>query len=253
VLVTYLRSLAGKDRSPSANWHLGFLLAFVAGAANAGGFLAVNQYTSHMSGIISAIADEAALSNVVLALAGIVSLASFVFGAACSAVMINWGRRKRLHSRYALPILLEALLLLCFGLLGSNLMLWKAFFVPIAVVLLCFMMGLQNAIITKLSNVEIRATHMTGVVTDLGIELGKLLYWNSNRISPSEAKVSANWKKIRLLGTMLTMFILGGFAGAIGFRTIGYSATIWLSALLVGLTVVPIIDDLRGWLSKQKN
>ena len=36
--------------------------------------------------------------------------------------------------------------------------------------------GLQNALITKLSRAEIRTTHITGIVTDIGIELGKLLY-----------------------------------------------------------------------------
>ena len=36
-------------------------------------------------------------------------------------------------------------------------------------------MGLQNAIMTKISKAEIRTTHMTGVVTDIGIELGRLL------------------------------------------------------------------------------
>jgi len=39
-------------------------------------------------------------------------------------------------------------------------------------VLLCFIMGLQNAVITKISHAEIRTTHVTGLVTDVGIELG---------------------------------------------------------------------------------
>ena len=29
-----------------------------------------------------------------------------------------------------------------------------------------------------MSSAQIRTTHMTGVVTDLGIEMGKMLYWN---------------------------------------------------------------------------
>ena len=43
---------------------------------------------------------------------------------------------------------------------------------------LCYIMGLQNAVITKISNAEIRTTHITGLVTDLGIEIGKMLYLN---------------------------------------------------------------------------
>ncbi|RQH07008.1 YoaK family protein [Paraburkholderia dinghuensis] len=245
--VTYFRNLAGKDRNHSSNRHLGFSLAFVAGAANAGGFLAVKQYTSHMSGIVSAIADEAALGNLALAFAGIASLSSFVLGAACSAVLINWGRRRQLNGRYALPLLLEAVLLLCFGLLGGHLALWQAFFVPFTVVLLCFIMGLQNAIITKLSNAEIRTTHMTGIVTDIGIELGKLFYWNSSSARSGESDVYADRQKLRVLGTMLTMFLSGAFAGALGFKHVGYAATILLAGILVVLAAVPMVDDLREW------
>ena len=114
---------------------LGFSLAFVAGAANADGFLAVRQYTSHMSRVISTIADEAALGNLALVLAGVGSLLSFLLGAACSAVLVNRGRRRSLHSQYATPLLLEAALLLCFGLLGSHLALWETLFVPATVML----------------------------------------------------------------------------------------------------------------------
>jgi hypothetical protein len=59
--IQYLRRLTSPERSEDANRRLGQSLAFVAGAANAGGFLAVKQYTSHMSGIVSAIADAGGL------------------------------------------------------------------------------------------------------------------------------------------------------------------------------------------------
>ncbi|MFX1764116.1 YoaK family protein [Paraburkholderia sp. A1RI-2L] len=52
----------------------------------------------------------------------------------------------------------------------------------IIVALLCYVMGVQNAMITKISRAERRTTHMTGIVTDLGIELGKGLYWNRYRL-----------------------------------------------------------------------
>src|SRR5258708_37896895 len=122
----YFQTLTGKDRSTVANRQLGFSLTFVAGATNAGGFLAVKQYTSHMSGVVSSIADQAALGDLSLVLGGAGSLISFLLGAACSAVLVNWGRRRRLHSQYASPLLIEAVLLLCFGLLGSHLAQWDA-------------------------------------------------------------------------------------------------------------------------------
>ncbi|MGO4329600.1 DUF1275 domain-containing transporter [Cupriavidus sp. M-11] len=244
--IPYLRSLAGRRRSPQANRQLACYLSFVAGATNAGGFLAVQQYTSHMSGIVSAMADHLALGQVALILEGLGALLSFVAGAATSAILINWARREDLHSEYALPLLLEAVLLLCFGLLGGNLGTHKWILGTATVMLLCFIMGLQNAMITKVSNAEIRTTHITGMVTDIGIELGKLFYWNA--AGAGRPPVLANRARLRTLATLVALFFIGGVTGALGFKHLGFSATLWLAALLLALAVVPVADDVRGHL-----
>jgi uncharacterized membrane protein YoaK (UPF0700 family) len=64
-----LKRLGARERTRRSNTQLGLTLAFVAGAVNAGGFLAVHRYTSHMTGFISAIADDLVLGQIVLALA----------------------------------------------------------------------------------------------------------------------------------------------------------------------------------------
>jgi uncharacterized membrane protein YoaK (UPF0700 family) len=244
--IDYLRGFARPQRTDQNNRRLGRWLAFIAGAANAGGFLAVGQYTSHMSGIVSALADNLSVGDFGLVIAGLSSLAAFTTGAATSAIMINWGRRRRAHSEYALPLMLEAVLLLCFGLLGSNLENNRFLFVPATVGLLCYVMGLQNAIITKISKAEIRTTHMTGIVTDIGIEIGKLFYWNVSESGPGVAAVKADRSRLRLLASLLGMFFIGGLAGALGFKYVGYISTLPLSAMLVVLAVVPLMDDLVG-------
>ena len=119
---------------------LGGVLAFVAGAVNAGGFLAGQRYTSHMTGIISGIADDLVISELGIVLAGIAFLLSFVFGAAVTAILINWARRKHLHSEFALSLCLEAALLLVFGVLGYSLKILVEFFVPTTILVLCFVM-----------------------------------------------------------------------------------------------------------------
>ena len=242
----YLRGFARPQRTDQNNRRLGRSLAFIAGAANAGGFLAVGQYTSHMSGIVSALADNFAVGDFGLIVAGLSSLAAFMTGAATSAIMINWGRRRRAQSEYALPLMLEAVLLLCFGLLGSNLENNRFLFVPATVGLLCYVMGLQNAIITKISKAEIRTTHMTGIVTDIGIEIGKLFYWNVSESGPGITAVRADRSRLRLLASLLGMFFIGGLAGALGFKYVGFISTLPLSAMLVVLAVVPLMDDLVG-------
>jgi uncharacterized membrane protein YoaK (UPF0700 family) len=242
--VNYLRGFASPERTDAANRRLGCWLAFVAGAANAGGFLAVGQYTSHMSGVVSSVADNLALGDIGIVVAGFSSFAAFLVGAATSAILINWGRRRDAHSVYATPLMLEAVLLLCFGLLGSNLERHRLLFVPVTVVLLCLVMGLQNAIITKISRAEIRTTHVTGLVTDMGIELGKLIYWNA--ATPGMIDVRADRAKLALLASLLGMFFLGGISGALGFKHLGFVSTVPLAGVLLILAVVPVLDDILG-------
>jgi uncharacterized membrane protein YoaK (UPF0700 family) len=242
--INYLRGFASPERTDATNRRLGRWLAFVAGAANAGGFLAVGQYTSHMTGIVSSVADNLALGEVGLVVAGLSALVAFLSGAATSAILINWGRRRRAQSVYAMPLLLEAALLLCFGLIGSTLEHHHVLFVSATVGVLCFVMGLQNAIITKVSRAEIRTTHVTGLVTDIGIELGKLIYWNA--ADGDTPDVRADRRKLALLASLLGMFFVGGVAGALGFRHFGFVSTLPLAAVLLALAAVPLLDDIIG-------
>jgi uncharacterized membrane protein YoaK (UPF0700 family) len=246
--IQYLRALTIPERTGESNRRLGRSLAFVAGAANAGGFVAVGQYTSHMSGIVSSTADSLALGDIGLAGAGFASLLSFMCGAVASALMINWGRRRALRSLYAMPLMLEAMLLLAFGFLGANLEAHRVLFVPATVALLCFVMGLQNAMITKISKAEIRTTHVTGLVTDMGIELGKLFYWNGPLAGDmrEHSPVLADRGRLALLASLLAAFFCGALAGAVGFKHMGFIATVPLATVLVALAAVPLLDDIFG-------
>ena len=188
-------------------------------------------------------ADNLALGEMRWTAAGFSALLAFLAGAACTAVLVNWGRRRRLESEYALPLMVEAAMLMCFGLLGSRFEQHSWLLVSATAALLCFTMGLQNAIITKISQAEIRTTHVTGMVTDIGIELGKAIYWN--RRGPGAGVVQADLEKLWLLTSLVGLFFIGGVVGAIGFKHIGFLATLPLAAVVVVLAAVPVVDDLR--------
>ena len=237
-----LRHLTGQHRTASINRMLGGVLAFNAGAVNAGGFLVVNMYTSHMTGFASLLADNLVLGNMTLVLGAVGALLAFTTGAAVTAILVNWARQNGLRSEYALPLLLEALLLLIFGLLGATLNRQTPFAVPLTVLVLAFTMGLQNALVSKISTSQIRTTHMTGIVTDIGIELGKLFYWN-HTASPLESRVRANRIKLRLFGTLLASFVCGGVVGAAGFKYVGFIWVVPLAMLLLALCLPPLRSD----------
>lgn len=240
--IDYARSLTGTERTQRTVRHLGFALAFVAGAANAGAYLAVKRYTSHMTGIVSSIADNLVLGEIDLVVGAVSAVLAFLLGAMTSAVMINFGRRREARSAFALPLLLEALLFLLFGWMGATLAGDEGRFVPITVGLLCFMMGLQNAVITKISGSVVRTTHLTGVITDLGIELGKLIYWNRTAGEQAEP-VLADRARMATLMLLVVAFLGGGILGAMGFKHFGYLTVLPLAGILVFLSAVPVFDD----------
>jgi len=248
--VRRLRHLSGQHRTAATNRLLGTLLAFNAGAVNAGGFLVVSMYTSHMTGFASMLADNLILGDMSLVLGALGALLAFTTGAAVTAVMVNWARQRHVRSEYALPLLLEAVLLLIFGLLGATLNRQTPFAVPLTVLVLSFTMGLQNALVSKISSSQIRTTHMTGIITDLGIELGKMFYWNRTE-SPIESRVRANRIKLRLFSTLLTAFIVGGLVGAAGFRYAGFIWVVPLAILLLALSLPPLYADLLRTLRRK--
>lgn len=241
-----LRYLTNRHRSPSTNMALGLLLAFNAGAVNAGGFLVLHMYTSHMTGFASQLADGMVLGSWKLLLNALGAILAFTAGAALCAVLVNWARQRRLYSVYALPLMLEALMLIPFGLMGTVTLTWNTpFAVPLTVLLLSFMMGLQNAVGSKTSGGSTRTTHMTGNFTDLGMELGKLLFWKSQTHTPKfhTVLILHNWTRMQTSAGLIAMFVLGGVSGALGFKYIGFFCVVPLAALLLALSVPPFLRD----------
>jgi len=235
----YLRRLTGSDRTEQANRHLARYLAFIAGAVNAGGFLAVRQYTSHMSGIVAAMADNLALGSLPLVLSGGAAVLSFLAGAFFTTLCIRWARSKALESEYALSLIAEAVLLVLFGMTGE---VFSGGRVLGTVMLLCFTMGLQNATITKISNAVIRTTHITGMVTDVGIALGRIVSAPSKE---RQIAIQGESATLRLLSSLIALFFVGGVTGAVGFRYAGFFFTLPLAAILLLLAVMPVVDDVR--------
>lgn len=204
--------LAGKRRNAKANRLLGYHLACVAGAVNTTGFLMVHQYTSHMTGVLSTMIDSALIGDVSIAWMMLVYLLCFILGAATTAMMVLWARKRNLHSRYAIPIFFEA-----GALLGCVFISHQSSFLPDVIALLCYVMGLQNALITKVSDTRIRTTHVTGMVTDIGIELGRIVY----SFKCDKQTVWISIKQMWLHLAIIFMFICGGIAGGILFNFFG--------------------------------
>lgn len=82
---------------------------------------------------------------------------------------------------------------------------------------------------------EIRTTHVTGLMTDIGTELGRLMYWHGS---------GTHRGRLRVLSLLATGFFLGGLAGAFGFRYFDYLSTVPRAVMLVAVAFVPAVDYL---------
>ena len=242
----YLALLTAPERSEQSNLHLGASLAFIAGALNAGGFLAIGQYTSHMTGIVSAAADNLVEGNIVLMITAVFALFAFICGAASTAIMVNYAKRQGIIYFYSPTLIAEAILLLIFGLVGKKLQEHDLLQLSMTAILLCYVMGLQNALITKISHAQIRTTHLTGLVTDIGIELGKLIYWNRSTNSPPNSEVQVNQHKLMIYTVLLTCFFVGGILGAVGFKYVGFISSVPLAFALLILAIAPVFSAVEN-------
>ena len=166
---------------------------------------------------------------------GSLIVVSFFVGATFSGFLI---RQQSLHAgrRYGVALMIEGVLLTgaWLGLRANHVS---------GEVLAAMACGLQNALATSYSGAVLRTTHMTGVVTDLGIELGKLVYWNADPSLPMP--VRADRDRLKVLGGLLAAFLVGGVSGAYGFKAFGYGFTIPIAVLLAVISLVPAWDDLR--------
>ena len=215
---------------------LGYIMAFLAGAINAGGFFAFSRYTSHVTGSMSLLADVLYLQEWSVAIIATISVLCFVAGAAHSGWVILWTQQMRFRGSFGFSMWLEAVYLLIFGLFGIAAMEWdfggSDFIMPsLALFLLCFIMGMHNTVITLLSGCAIRSTHMTGTATDLGIEISRALYY-SKQHHPRLPHVRVNKPKMWLLSGLMLSFLLGGVVGVWGYHLVGHHFALPVSAVL---------------------
>lgn len=225
---------------------LGYIMAFIAGAVNAGGFFAIGYYTSHVTGEVSAMADHLILGDIQLVILYFCMLLCFIGGAMHSTWLIIWARRSRFRSSYGISMCVESFILLVFGILGITLGTeWNFLFFSPTIMLLCFIMGMHNTVITILSNGLLRSTHMTGIATDIGIELSKAMYFYKNPLK-KVAAIKTNRRKLTLFIGILCYFFLGGVVGALGFRHLGFTFILPLAILLFIWGAFAVVHDLRA-------
>jgi uncharacterized membrane protein YoaK (UPF0700 family) len=220
----------GKSRTHAHNLKLASLLSFVAGIVNVSGLFAVQRLTTNVTGHFAFFADEMSQKNFGTALVYLLYILAFFLGAFCSNLLVEMVSGKNVRWVNALPVGIEISILTSISLLHPALVLHHA---DAVACLLLFAMGLQNALVTSLSNSVVRTTHLTGLFTDLGIELSQIFFYTK----PEQQQ--RLWASIKLRLTIICCFFLGGVAGGLGYMVTGN----YILMLAVATLVAALIYD----------
>ena len=223
----------GKTRTLSHNLRIASLLSFVAGIVNVTGFLAVQRLTTNVTGHFAFFVDEVFKLNFWGGFVYFLYIFSFFLGSFVSSLLIEIISRKNDHSIYVVPASIECLILFVIGFWGEGLIIKSPNTIAFS---LLFAMGLQNSLVTTISSASVRTTHLTGLFTDLGIELSQLFFYKANQ---QKHKLISS---IKLRLTIISFFFIGGIVGGVLYSKVGIHTLIFAATtLVVGL----IYDNIK--------
>ncbi|TSH73171.1 DUF1275 domain-containing protein [Acinetobacter sp. RF15A] len=169
-----------------------FLLALNAGMINVLGLLTVlNQSVSHMTGNVSMLTMALLEWQPEMMLYLVLIILCYVMGSMYSGLILG-NSHFRLRRLYGYPLSLVAFFIfLCWLLLP--------YFPRYALLWACVAMGLQNAMVSHYKGTIIRTTHLSGVLTDLGLALGYRL-----------RRLEVESRRVILHGLIFLGFLIGG-------------------------------------------
>ncbi len=225
----------GVARTFKQNLRLAVFLSFTAGLVNISGLLALGVLTTNVTGHFAYFSQYIQKDDFMYAFNFLFYILSFLFGAFMSSMLTEYFIQKGSMSAYNAAIFLETGLLLSIGIWGDS-FIKKDQHMELLACLLLFAMGLQNSLVTSVSKARVRTTHLTGLFTDLGIELSQLFFYK-------EAGQQLQLKKsIGLRCSIIAFFFLGCICGGFFFQGFKLKTLILASAILV---VAIFYDNLR--------
>lgn len=188
----------------------GAALAGVAGYVNTILLSIYHAPVSHMSGAVSTLGYDLESGNSAHVLQIIGMVGGFLAGAVASGVIVG-GTTLSPGRRYGVALMVEAVLFA----IGAWLVIGKhlaglSFFAAGC--------GLQNGMASSYLGLILRTTHITGVVTDIGVLIG---HWLRHRTVPG-------WKLLLLMALFIG-FTGGGIIGAFAYHSLGLPA-LWIAA-----------------------
>ena len=215
-------------------------MSFQAGLLNIGGFIACHRFVSHVTGFPTFFGYEMAKAHYDQALGMLLVPAFFLLGAMISGQLVDI--RLKLHKKPKYYISFGVIFFLNFAVFtGGILGLFGGFAETSNILhnyvllgLLCLACGIQNGTITSVSQSVIRTTHLTGLTTDLGIGIVRVL--NKRNLSGEmSSEFRANLMRIGIIFSFFCGSVIGAYV-FFGFEYLGFLLPTLTSGILFVIT-----------------
>jgi uncharacterized membrane protein YoaK (UPF0700 family) len=190
-------------------------LAAVAGFVNSGGYLVIGSFTSHVTGSVGRFGNDLITHDTRAALLALLLVFTFFLGAFFASLILELRFRTRPNA-YGTALFAEGALLASFVLAAGLGHTTATHWLDLQAAILCMAMGMQNSMVTRLSGAVVRTTHLTGVITDLGIEAAHWYQWVRRLSLPRASRPPKRPAPARalLLLTITVAFTCGAVSGA---------------------------------------
>ncbi|CAF3493082.1 unnamed protein product [Rotaria sp. Silwood1] len=211
----------------------GCFLSFVAGYINTICIVSLLQSSiTGFTGTTSKMVIELAQRDFIKTLHYSLMVISFVLGSFTSGALVG-GSSFRIQRSYGVVLIVESFALAFAFLLEETALKLKGTSIPLllSTYLVSLACGLQNGMCTTFSGAVIRTTHMTGVLTDIGLVLGQALFCSRTR--------KHLWK-LKVLIPLYGAFCLGGVSGWFAYKLLLFKAILLLSAIIGTLGIAHV-------------
>lgn len=228
----------GKNRTHKHNIQIATTLSFVAGIVNVTGYLSLHRMTTNVTGHFAYFIHDVANMDILGGLAFLLYIVSFLLGSFVSSLLIELISSKKKLNIYLYPTLLESFLLIFVYVVWQFSLITSLDFIACT---LLFAMGVQNSFVTKISKAVVRTTHLTGLFTDLGIEISQVL------VGKNEENMVMIKSNIKLRLYIISFFFLGGIVGGFVYHHLGFVSLLLGAAILItGLIYDNILFKLKN-------
>jgi uncharacterized membrane protein YoaK (UPF0700 family) len=234
----------GQTRKFRHDIRVASILSTAAGAVNSASFFAFDVLTTNVTGHVAVLANEIVAFRWSASYMKMLWMLAFLLGSFLSGVLVDLVGRKHPRFSHTTPLMIVILILGSVAYFGDTYYDYSDGMIQIFAGSLLFGMGMQNATITQISGAAIRTTHLTGLFTDIGIEIAKVITRPPNEDMPKLMQ------KLTLHLVIVFFFLAGAIGGGFLFSKYLFKAFIAPLTLIFIAVVYDILDYRTSKLQK---